>query len=43
MASDALDPDSLEESARRMLNYVHPDDVVIFLQTEQPPAVAPQF
>ena len=44
MASDALDPDSLEESARRMLNYVHPDDVVIFPQTEQPPpAVAPQF
>lgn len=41
MASEALDPDSLEESARRMLNYVHPDDVIIFLQTDQPPPVEP--
>ena len=40
MASEALDPDSLEEGARRMLNYVHPDDVVIFLQTDEPPTAA---
>ena len=33
-------PDSLEEGARRMLNYVHPDDVVIFLQTDEPPTAA---
>ncbi len=28
---DNLDPDMLEERARVMLNYVHPDEIVIIL------------
>jgi len=31
MRPDSLDPDMLEEQVRAMLNYAHPDDVVIFV------------
>ena len=29
MRSDSLDPDMLDEQARRVLGYIHPDDVLI--------------
>ena len=32
MAPDAVDRDMLDERARAMLNYAHPNDVVIFLR-----------
>lgn len=32
---DSLDPDMLEERARRVLNFARPDEVVILLQEEK--------
>jgi cell division protein FtsB len=32
LSPDAVDRDMLDERARAMLNYAHPDDVVIFLR-----------
>lgn len=32
LSPDRLDPDMLEERARRMLDYAHPDDVIISLR-----------
>ena len=34
MAPDAVDRDMLDERARAMLNYAHPNDVVIFLHEQ---------
>ena len=34
MAPDRVDRDMLDERARAMLNYAHPNDVVIFLRDE---------
>jgi cell division protein FtsB len=40
LSNNSLDLDMLEERARVMLNYAHPDDLVIFLngQNGTPPA-----
>lgn len=35
LSPDSLDPDMLEERARSLLNYGHPDEKVIYL--ERPP------
>lgn len=34
---DALDLDLLEEQARSVLNYAHPDDVILFTRPSLPP------
>jgi cell division protein FtsB len=41
LSNSSLDLDMLEERARIMLNFTHPNDLVIF-QTPQKPAPAPQ-
>ena len=39
MRSDKLDPDMLDERARTILNFSHPDDIVIM---DKPSATAPK-
>lgn len=39
---ESLDPDMLEERARVMLSYVHPDDRIIPLTEKAPVKAAPQ-
>ena len=34
----SLDPDMLEERARRTLGYAHPNDVILLREAPQPPA-----
>jgi cell division protein FtsB len=34
LSPDGIDRDMLDERARAMLNYTHPDDVVIFLRED---------
>lgn len=44
LSNTSLDLDMLEERARVMLNFAHPDDLVIFFnrpQPQQPAAVPP--
>jgi cell division protein FtsB len=42
LSNSSLDLDMLEERARVMLNFAHPDDLVIFLDRPQPaPSQAP--
>ena len=36
LSNSSLDLDMLEERARVMLNFAHPDDLVIFLKSQQP-------
>ena len=38
LSNSSLDLDMLEERARVMLNFAHPDDLVIFLNAQQQPA-----
>ncbi len=33
LRSESLDPDMLDERARAVLNLVHPDDLVVFVQS----------
>jgi len=41
LSNTSLDLDMLEERARVMLNFAHPDDLVIFYNRPQPAAPAP--
>ena len=41
LSNTSLDLDMLEERARVMLNFSHPDDVVIFLNQSPKPATKP--
>jgi cell division protein FtsB len=36
LRADKLDPDMLDERARAMLNYLHPNDVTIMLKPQAP-------
>ena len=38
LSNSSLDLDMLEERAQVMLNFAHPDDLVIFLNAQQKPA-----
>lgn len=40
LSNSSLDLDMLEERARVMLNFAHPDDLVIFLDGQQKPVAA---
>ena len=40
LSNTSLDLDMLEERARVMLNFAHPDDLVIFLNSPPPRAAA---
>ncbi len=42
LSNSSLDLDMLEERARVMLNFAHPDDLVIFRNAQQKPGNAPQ-
>ena len=42
LSNTSLDLDMLEERARVMLNFAHPDDLVIFLNAQQKPGTAPK-
>jgi cell division protein FtsB len=42
LSNSSLDLDMLEERARVMLNFAHPDDLVIFLNAQQKAGTAPQ-
>jgi cell division protein FtsB len=42
LSNTSLDLDMLEERARVMLNFAHPDDLVIFYNGQQKPGAAPQ-
>ena len=39
LSNTSLDLDMLEERARVMLNFAHPDDLVIFLKAQPEPAL----
>lgn len=41
LSNNSLDLDMLEERARVMLNYAHPDDLIIFLNGQDGAAPAP--
>ncbi len=42
LSNSSLDPDLLDEQARAMLNFAHPDDLVIFLDgTGSTPGATP--
>jgi cell division protein FtsB len=41
LSNSSLDLDMLEERSRIMLNFSHPDDLVIFLNQQQKPAPKP--
>ena len=41
LSNSSLDLDMLEERARVMLNFAHPDDLVIFYKGQQKPGAAP--
>jgi cell division protein FtsB len=42
LSNTSLDLDMLEERARVMLNFAHPDDLVIFYGAQQKAGAAPQ-
>jgi cell division protein FtsB len=42
LSNTSLDLDMLEERARVMLNFAHPDDLVIFLDKQPKPVAAPK-